>query len=171
MVLSKIRALLVGDTDITKSAKHFKLDPDRPFLELEGNVAEFYLLQDTFEAWREKHQRSISTNFVLVKRYQYNDPDNQHRISYECQRAGKKRVHKGNIKGGKSGKPRISGAGIKSDCPSRLAAIFRPIEMPDGSRSLDMLFGIVTNTTILLATSLTLAHDKNLLPLRLRLSD
>jgi len=130
-----MRGMLFDDANIRRSAKHFKLDPDSCFIRFDENVAEFYLIPDRFEAWKEGHQRSISTNFVFKGNYKYNDPDNQYRLTFECQCAGKKQVRKESPKGGKSGKTRSRKQGIKMDCPSRLAALFQPITMADGTRT------------------------------------
>ncbi|KAF9271622.1 hypothetical protein BGZ88_005845, partial [Linnemannia elongata] len=133
VVLSRIRGVLYCDTEILDSAKHFKHDPDFPFIMLDADVAEFYIRPDRFPAWLADHQRSISTNFVRLRKYEFNDPDRQYRLSFACHRAGKKRVNKGDVTGGVSGRTRMRKAGIKKDCPSRIAALFRPILLPDGS--------------------------------------
>ena len=134
MVLNKMRGILLYDNHIRDAAMHFKTDPESRFLRLDNDEAEFYIIPEHFEAWREGHQRSISTNFVLRKNYKYNDPDNQYRLAFDCQCAGKKVVYKDRVKGGKSGKPRVTREGIRTECPSRLAALFQPITMADGTR-------------------------------------
>ncbi|KAF8923760.1 hypothetical protein BGZ47_004525, partial [Haplosporangium gracile] len=131
MVLSRVRGVLYNDNDISDSAKHFKRDPDSSFIRLDENVAEFYIVPDRFEAWRENHQRAISTNFVLSKNYKYPVED-QYRITYNCQCAGRKQVRKDVVKGGKSGKTRLRQEGIKTGCLSRIHALFKPIPMADG---------------------------------------
>ncbi|KAI1316287.1 hypothetical protein EDD11_010130, partial [Mortierella claussenii] len=133
IVLSRVRGLLYNDTDITCSAKHYKIDPDFLFIRLDADTAEFYILPDRFEAWLMKHERSISTNFVRKRIYPYNDVDKQVRHTYACQCAGKKALPKGEVKGGASGKPRMRRAGIKNDCPSRIFALFQPLVLADGS--------------------------------------
>ncbi|KAG0274621.1 hypothetical protein BGZ97_010480, partial [Linnemannia gamsii] len=129
-----MRGILFDDANILHSAKHFKVDPDSRFLRFDEHVVEFYIIPDRFEAWKEGHQRSISTNFVLVRNFKYNDPDNHYRLTFECQCAGKKQVRKESVKGGKSGKTRLRKEGIKKGCPFRLAALFQPITLADGSR-------------------------------------
>ncbi|KAF9899470.1 hypothetical protein EC991_008853 [Linnemannia zychae] len=131
IALSGVRGLLYNDPDISDSAKHFKLDPDSRFLGFDENISEFLIHPDHFQLWREKHQRAISTNFVLSRNYKYCVAD-QYRLSYRCQCAGQKEVRKGTVKGGKSGKPRMRTESIKKGCPSRIHALFKPIPMADG---------------------------------------
>ncbi|KAF9117301.1 hypothetical protein BGX30_005609, partial [Mortierella sp. GBA39] len=134
VVMSRTRGILSDDAHILRSAKHFELDPDFRFIRLDEDVAEFYIIPDSFEVWMGEHQRSISTNFVQRRGYEYNDPENQNRLTFECQCAGKKRERNDRIKGGLSGKTRMRKQGIKSGCLSKLAALFQPILMADGSR-------------------------------------
>ncbi|KAF9310976.1 hypothetical protein BG006_004665, partial [Podila minutissima] len=101
---------------------------------LDEDVAKFYLLPDRFEAWRMEHQRRISTNFVQKRTYKYNDVDNQYRLTFACQCAGKKEEPKGGIRGGVSGKPRVRTQGMKSGCRSMFSALFQPLILADGSK-------------------------------------
>ncbi|KAF9926702.1 hypothetical protein FBU30_003778 [Linnemannia zychae] len=140
VVLNKVRGILCSDAEILSSSKYFKRDPDFPFVRLDADVAEFFIRPDRFQAWLEDHQRSISTNFNFLRKYEYNDPDQQYRLTFACQCAGKKRVH-GKTVGeetlGKPGKPikhRVRAPSIKQNCLSRIAALFQPILMADGSR-------------------------------------
>ncbi|KAG0376610.1 hypothetical protein BGX24_007468 [Mortierella sp. AD032] len=149
IMLSRVRGVLYDDTDIRDSAKHFKLDPDSRFSSLDENVAEFLIEPDRFQAWRERHQQTIPTKFILSRNYKYPVVD-QFRLTYKCQCAGQKEVRKGAVKGGKSGKLRVRKEGIKKGCLSRIHALFKPIPMADGS-----------NTTTLLATSPISVHDKS----------
>ncbi|KAG0294158.1 hypothetical protein BGZ96_001676 [Linnemannia gamsii] len=132
ILLSRMRGVLYADTDICGSAKHFKLDPDSPFSRLDENVVEFLIIPERFEAWKEKHQRAISTKFVCLRTYKCPVED-QHRITYSCQCASQKKVRKDAVRGGKSSKPRLRKEGIKKGCLSKIHALFQPIPMADGS--------------------------------------
>ncbi|KAG9060862.1 hypothetical protein KI688_007931 [Linnemannia hyalina] len=131
MVVSRVRGVLYVDNEIRDSAKHFKPDPDSRFIKLDANVAEFHIVPDRFEAWKEKHQRAISTNFVFSQNYKYPVVD-QYRLTYKCQCAGQKVVRKDALKGGKSGNPRMRNEGIKKGCLSKIHALFKPIPVADG---------------------------------------
>ncbi|KAF9209381.1 hypothetical protein BGZ59_010145, partial [Podila verticillata] len=134
VVLSRVRGTLYDDSHILCTAKHYKIDPHSRFIKLDEDVAEFYLLPDRFEAWRMEHQRSISTNFVQKRIYKYNDVDNQYRLTFACQCAGKKQEPKDGVRGGVSGKPRMRKQGMKSGCQSMFSALFQPLILADGSK-------------------------------------
>ncbi|KAF9915391.1 hypothetical protein FBU30_002030, partial [Linnemannia zychae] len=142
IVLSKMHDILYSDLEILSSSKHFKHDPDFPFVRLDAEVAEFFIRPERFQTWLKDHQRRISTNFNFLRRHEYNDPDKQYRLSFACQCAGKKRVHKKSVEGGTFERPakpikhRIRAPSIKQGCLSRIATLFQPIAMTDGSRML-----------------------------------
>lgn len=133
-MLSRTRGVLSRDAHILRSAEHFKLDPNFRFIRLDEEVAEFYLEPCLFEGWMARHQRTISTNFVLLREYKYNDPDDQRRLTFACQCAGKKQERKERVKGGKTGKVRARKESIKTGCPSRIAALYQPVMMSNGFR-------------------------------------
>ncbi|KAF8936257.1 hypothetical protein BGZ58_004395, partial [Dissophora ornata] len=128
-----VRELLFNDTEILDSAKHYKVDPDSRFVRLDADIVEFYIHPDRFETWRLTHQRSISTNFVLMRSYDYK-VDSQYRLSFGCQCAGQKQVRKDRVKGGTSGKSRTRAQGIKRNCPSKIFALHKLMTMADGSK-------------------------------------
>ncbi|KAF9931854.1 eukaryotic translation initiation factor 2C, 2 [Linnemannia zychae] len=140
IALSKVRGILCSDAEILSSSEHFKRDSDFPFVRLDADVAEFFIHPDRFQAWFEGHQRSISTKFNLLRKYEYNDPDQQYRLSFACQCTGKKRVHRKSAGEGNTEKNenpikrRTRAPSIKQGCLSRIAALFQPIQMADGSR-------------------------------------
>ncbi|KAG0348481.1 hypothetical protein BG004_005093 [Podila humilis] len=110
IVLSTVRGLLYDDADIRDSAKYFKLNPDARFSNLNENIAEFLVDPKRFQVWRDMHQRTISTNFILSKNYKYPVPD-QHRLTYMCQCAGKMDVRKDAVE--RVGKPEYEKKGSR----------------------------------------------------------
>ncbi|KAF9896806.1 hypothetical protein BX616_006718, partial [Lobosporangium transversale] len=121
IVIDKMRGALCDDPEILLSAKHYKIEPESRFKVLNTSRVEFYIQPERFDAWLLKHQRPISTNFVLAKKYDYK-VDNQYRLSYECQCAGKKRIRKDRVQGGVTGKTRNRAPGIKQGCGAKIFA-------------------------------------------------
>jgi len=77
---------------------------------------------------------NINTNFVHNQTYEYVDGSSE-RMTYYCQRGGKKKEHKNRVKGGLSGKPRSRKSDIKTGC--RAAMYVTSVKKKLGSGLLD----------------------------------
>ncbi|KAF9906937.1 hypothetical protein BX616_000564 [Lobosporangium transversale] len=118
IAVEKMRVVLCDDTEIIQVAKHYKVDPESRFITLTASKAEFFIEPERFDAWLLRHPKGYFHQFVLTRKYD-NKTANLHRLTYECQCAGKKRVRKDRPQGGVAGKSRIDAPGNKQGCGAK----------------------------------------------------
>jgi len=139
-LLNTLRELLHRDPFILRASKRYP--PEEPLLPgqdarfsiLDEDVVQFCITATEFLPWLQLHQVNINTNFVHNQTYKYVDGSSE-RMTYYCQRGGKKKEHKNRVKGGLSGKPRSRKSDMKTGC--RAAMYVTSVKKKLGSGLLD----------------------------------
>lgn len=139
------RDSLVIDPFIADTANALGIPDDGRVVKDKKSRLVFHIRAYYFEEWLKRYQTHISTSFNQHEKpraYSTNvskdstqakkDRAGQVITRYDCHCKGKKFVRKGNIPGGKSGKPRMKATSFRCDCKSYFNAIYCPAKPQDG---------------------------------------